>query len=77
MATIGNTYRQLLDLLPESPLQVGDVVAVNGSRVSVELPSGDVIDVRGDGASIGQRLFVRDKQVEATAPTLPVVLIDV
>jgi hypothetical protein len=74
--TTSNIYRGFLDLLPGRPLQAGTVTAVAGSAVTVELPGGGVLQARGE-ATEGQRVFVRDGVVEAVAPVLTIVLIEV
>lgn len=71
-----NPYRALLDLLPQSPLQVGDVTAVSNGVATIELPGGGTSNARGD-ASVGARVFFRDGVIEGVAPSLPVVLIEV
>ena len=71
-----NPFKRLLNLLPQRPLQVGDVLSVGGGVARVELPGGGVIVARGE-AAIGQRVFVRDGAIEGTAPSLTIVEIEV
>lgn len=71
-----NLYRQFLDLLPPRPLQVGTVTAVAGQACTVQLPGGGVLQARGS-AAVGDRVFVRDGVIEAQAPSLPVVVIEI
>jgi len=73
---MGNLYQQFRALLPEVPLQVGTVVAVEAGAVTVALPGGGLLKARGT-AEIGQTVFVRDGVVESVAPSLPVVLIEI
>lgn len=72
-----NPYRQLLELLPQDPLEVGDVIAVNadGTR-TVQLPGGGQLVVRGD-AALAARVFVRSGLIEGPAPALTALDIDV
>ena len=72
-----NPYRALLELLPQAPLQVGEVTAVNadGTR-TVQLPGGGEIRARGT-AALNDRVFVRDGLIEGPAPALTVLTIDV
>lgn len=72
-----NPYRALLELLPQAPLQVGEVTAVNadGTR-TVELPGGGEIRARGT-AALNDRVFFRDGLIEGQAPALTVLTIDV
>lgn len=71
---MSNPYRLLLDLLPKTPLQVGDVAGQVGELFIITLPDGGQIQARGT-ASVGDRVFVRDGLIEGAAPTLPVEII--
>lgn len=72
-----NLWRQFSELLPDSPLLIGTVVAQHSDEtVTVELLDGGLLRVSGN-ASMGDRVFVRDGQVEGSAPTLPTVLIEI
>lgn len=71
-----NPYEQFRRLLPAAPLQVGTVIEVGVGVVSIQLPGGGIIQARGT-AAIGQPVFVRDNVVEASAPSLPIELIEV
>jgi hypothetical protein len=73
---MSNLFRAFLDLLPGRPLQVGTVLSVSGSIVTVELPGGGRLQVRGQ-ATADQRVFVRDGQIEGPAPNLPVEIIEI
>lgn len=73
---MSNIYRQFIDLLPKRPLQVATVVAVDGSAVTVQLPGGGLLQVRGD-ALLGDQVFVRDGVIEGAAPALPIEVIGV
>lgn len=73
---MSNAYEDLLSTLPQSPLQVGSVTAADGDICTVELPGGGHIRARGS-ATVGQTVFVRDSVIEATAPALPLVLIEI
>lgn len=72
-----NPYRALLELLPQAPLQVGEVIAVNtdGTR-TVQLPGGGEIRARGT-AALNDRVFVRDGLIEGAAPALTILTIEV
>lgn len=71
-----NLFKQFQDLLPDAPLQVGEVTAVDGETATIELPGGGILRARG-AATVGQMVFVRDSVIEAVAPSLSVVTIDV
>lgn len=65
---MANPYKRLLGLLPQRPLQLGTVVDVDLGSVSVELPGGAIVVVRGD-ASLGDNVFFRDGAIEGPAPS--------
>ena len=71
-----NVYEQFLQLLPDAPLQVGTVIEVGAGVLSVQLPGGGTIRVRGS-AVIGERVFVRDGVLEAVAPNLRLEIIEI
>jgi hypothetical protein len=64
-----NPYKRLIGLLPSRPLQVGDVVAVDGGVATIELPGGGLAQARGDVA-VNDRVYFRDGVIEGPAPTL-------
>lgn len=67
-----NAFALFKQLQPHSPLQAGEVVAVDadGDIVTVELPGGAYIRAKG-AAQLGQQVFVRDGLVQGVASTLP------
>lgn len=72
-----NLYRQLRELLPESPLQVATVLAVHADGTStVQYPGGGQQRVRGIGVASGPA-FVRDGLIEGTASALTAEVIEV
>jgi hypothetical protein len=71
-----NPYRKLLGLLPQRPLQVGEVIAVNSGVCTVEMPGGALDQARGE-ALVGDRVFFRDGLIEGPAPSLTLELIEV
>lgn len=73
---MSNAYARFLQLLPQTPLQVGTVVAASAGSVFIDLPGGGRIKARGE-ATVGGQVFVRDSVIEGTAPDLPVVEIDI
>ncbi len=64
-----NVYREFMALMPDLPLEVGEVTASSGGVATVTLPGGGVIQARGT-ASVAQRVFVRAGAIEGVAPTL-------
>ncbi|CAH0445219.1 hypothetical protein [Ralstonia pseudosolanacearum] len=72
-----NLWRQFEELLPNSPVLVGTVVArhVDGT-VTVQLLGGGLVRAIGAGEP-GQRLFVRGTEVIGPAPALPSVDIEI
>lgn len=71
-----NPFARLKALLAGPPLQAGVVLAVDGGLVTVELPGGDPVRVRGD-ATVGETVFFRDGAIEGEAPALTIVNIEV
>lgn len=72
-----NIYRQLLDLLPQSPLLVATVAAVHADgTATVTFPGGSQIRVRGS-STVGAQVFVKDGVIETDAPMLTTVVIEV
>ncbi len=71
-----NPFKQLIDLLPQYPLQIGTVTAAADGIVTLVLPDGGVMTARGD-AGVGDKVFFRNGVVEGTAPDLSVEVIDV
>jgi hypothetical protein len=72
-----NPFKELLDLLPGSPLLVGRVVAVDTGLVTVQYPGGGQQTARGTGYAINAQVFVRNGVVEGLAPSLTAVTIEV
>jgi hypothetical protein len=72
-----NPFKQLLALLPQSPLLVGQVVAVATGTVTVQYPGGGQQTARGGGYAVNAKVFVRAGVVEGLAPTLTAVTIEV
>lgn len=73
---VWNPYKALRALLPDPPLQVGTVTAVDDGTATIALPGGGSVQGRG-AATVGQHVFVRDGVIEGEAPALTTVLIDV
>lgn len=73
---MANLYRVFRDLIPEAPLLVGEVTAVQTGGCVVSLPAGGTVFARGV-AAIGQQVFVRDGVIEGEAPALAVVEIEI
>jgi hypothetical protein len=74
-----NLYRALMELLPESPLQVATVVDINITQgtSTITWPGGDLQTVRGTSVSIGSNAFVRNGIIEGAAPNLTFETIEV
>ncbi|MDN4590249.1 hypothetical protein DBA29_17300 [Xenophilus aerolatus] len=71
-----NLYRAFLNLLPPRDLQIAEVIAVDGDLATLQLVGGGVVTARG-AATPGQKVFVRDGLIEAQAPDLPIVTVEV
>ena len=77
-----NIWRQFQDLLPDSPLLIGVIQAVNtdGTATVSILDGGYVrasIPPSGTGFAASARVFVRGTAITALAPTLFTVTIDI
>lgn len=64
-----NAYREFMALMPDQPLEVGEIASIAGGVALITLPGGGVLQARGEGA-VGQRVFVRAGVIEGAAPTL-------
>jgi len=73
---LSNAFTAFRRLIPNAPLEVGNVVAVAGDVATIELPGGGRVNARGV-ATIGDRVFVRDGVIEGAAPTLSYIAAEV
>lgn len=64
-----NPYKRLIALIPGSPLDAGQVVAVTAAGVTVQLVDGATLHARGE-AAVGDHVYVRGGVVEGPAPAL-------
>jgi hypothetical protein len=71
-----NLYKQFKDLIPDPPLLVGTVTAVQTGYAIITLPDGAEINARGN-AVLGNKVFVRDGVIEGVAPNLTLVVIEI
>jgi hypothetical protein len=71
-----NPYKRLMDLLPDKPLLVGQVLSISNGVATIQEPGGGLTTARGT-ATVGQRVFFRDGSIEGVAPNLTYVSIDV
>lgn len=75
---MSNIFRQLLELLPQSPLMVATVQSVDVSGTSVvAFDGGGTAVVRGASIGVGGKCFVRNGLIEGAAPDLMMVEIEV
>lgn len=74
-----NVYREFLDLLPATPLQIATVTAIDGDTARLVLAGGGVLTARGvSDRSMGAEVYVRDGVIEADAPAgLPLVQLEI
>lgn len=76
---MSNIFRQLLDLLPQTPLMVATIQSVdvsNGSSI-VAFNGGGTAVMRGSSIGVGGKCFVRNGLIEGAAPDLLMVEIEV
>ena len=70
--TSTNLFRALRELIPDAPLQVATISAIDyasGTSI-ITWPGGTQQTVRGTTVSINSRAFVRDGVIEDAAPEL-------
>ena len=70
-----NLYKRFHRLLPQNPLRVGEVLAIDGTVVTVEEIGGARVQVRGE-ATVGTKVYFRDSVIEGPAPNLPLEVIE-
>ena len=70
-----NLFKRFERLLPQNPLRVADVIAVDGTTLLVEEVGGAKFQVRGT-ATVGSRVYVRNQVIEGPAPDLPLEVIE-
>ncbi len=74
---MANILKAFQALLPASPLRVGEVVAIDGVELRIELPDGSLSSARGS-STVGTTVYFRPGgAIEGDAPTLPYVEIDI
>lgn len=73
---MANLLSEFRSLLPDAPLQVGEVLSVSGGVATLQLPDGATAQARGD-ATVGQNVYFRDGAIEGVAPSLTTVVIEV
>lgn len=71
-----NPFKLLKSILPDPPLEVGEVIAISSGTATVQLPGGGLVHARGS-TTVGARVFVRDNVIEGVAPSLTVEIIDI
>ncbi len=71
-----NPYKRLLALIPNPPLQVGEVIAYGDGVATIEVPGGGIAQARGE-TDVGAKVFFRDGLIEGPAPDLPVEVIEI
>jgi len=67
---MSNPYKRLIQLIPGSQIDTGEVIATDGDGVTVELVTGAQVKARGT-ATIGSHVYIRDGAVIGPAPNLP------
>jgi hypothetical protein len=72
-----NPFVELLSLLPQTPLLVGQVVSVGAGVVTVQYPGGGQQVARGTGYAVDDKVFVRGGAIEGAAPSLTAITIEV
>jgi hypothetical protein len=67
-----NLWKRFKQLIPDDPLEIGQVISVNGlTQTSIVLMlGGGTQTVRGVSVPLGQYAFVRGGAIEGAAPDL-------
>lgn len=70
---MANIWKQFEDLLQKDATQVAEVVSVNPNSVTVELLSGDRLNVRSgiDATSPGETVYVKGGEIIQKGDPLP------
>lgn len=71
-----NLFSAFRRLLPKQPVLIGVVVSTGSGSSLVEMPGAERVTVRGE-ATVGSSVFIRHGAIEGTAPSLPLVLVEV
>lgn len=64
-----NLHKRWLNLIPQQPLDAGEVVAVHDDGVTVQLPTSVQVRARGE-AEVGDHVYIRGGAIEGPAPAL-------
>jgi hypothetical protein len=79
MSTI-NPFKRLLELLPSSPLQKGQIAALHADGTATVTLAGSTSTLRvrnPQGLASGAHVFVQDGAITGSAPALPVVTFEI
>ncbi len=70
---MANIWKQFENLLERDATLVAEVVTVGSSSVTVELLSGDRVNVRQAGidVAVGEMVYIEGGEVKQKAPALP------
>ncbi len=71
-----NPFKRLKALLPDAPLLVGTVLAIDNGVATIEMDDGGRQQARGE-AAVSDRVFFRDNLIEGPAPSLPLEIIEI
>lgn len=71
-----NPFKVLQDLVARPGAEIGVVLSSASGQVVIELPGGGEVTARGS-AAVGTTVYFRDGLVESTAPSLPIVTIEI
>lgn len=70
MATT-NIWQKFKALIPEGVRIVATITANNGNGTSqATLRDGSIITVKGESVSLGQKAFIKDREIKGIAPDL-------
>lgn len=73
-----NLYKILRDLIPQSPLLIGEVKSISGGVATIDIRGGGVGKARcSDTIKPSDNVFFRDGVIEAKTPNLPLSVIEI
>lgn len=73
-----NPYKLLLELIPKSDLIIGIVQKISNGVATINVDGGGIIKARcSDTIKIGDKVFVKDNNVESKAPNTPLSVIEI
>jgi hypothetical protein len=74
---MSNPWKVFESLLPDTPMDVGQVLSHAAGNSRVQLPTGDIITARGTSVAAGSMAYIRSGEVVGEAPGLVAIEVEV